>query len=137
MSKIQYFFCFSVFFSVFLPKKIILMVRHQIPINHKLYDEIRTYCSLNNLKITDYCNEALQKAIAYSKFGDAPFMENNTIIKDITLESNPVNDNIVYTLVEESPKTIDSQAFSTEINANENEYAQKEVKPKSKKRKLA
>lgn len=113
------------------------MVRHQISINHKLYDEIRAYCSLNNLKITDYCNEALQKAIAYSKFGDAPFMENNTIIKDITLESNPVDDTLLYTLVEESPKTIDSQVFSTEINVNGDDYTQKEVKQKSKKRKLA
>lgn len=102
-----------------------------------MYDEIRSYCSLNNLKISDYCNEALQNAIAYSKYGDAPFMEDNKIpIKDSALEAKPIIDNPVYIPAEELPKTEDNQVFSCEVNVNENEYTQKEVKPKSKKRKL-
>jgi len=112
------------------------MVRHQISITHKLYDEIRTYCSLNNLKITNYCNEALQKAIAYSKYGDAPFMEDKIVIKNWALETNPIDDNIIYTSIEELPKTEANQASSCEININGDKYTQKEVKPKSKKRKL-
>lgn len=110
---------------------------HQISINDKLYDEIKSYCSLNNMKITDFCNEALQNAIAYSKFGDAPFMEDKFVIKNWTLESKPIVDNPVYYPIEELPKTIGSQKFSCNVNVNGNEYTQNKVKPKNKKRKLA
>ena len=42
-------------------------------IDDKLYGEIKEYCKINNLKISKFVNDILQKAFLIEKYGEAPF----------------------------------------------------------------
>ena len=44
-----------------------------IQINDKLYIELKEYCDLNNLNISELCNDLLKKGINELKYGDIPF----------------------------------------------------------------
>lgn len=107
---------------------------HQITINDKLYDDIKSYCILNKLKITAYCNEALQNVLIRSKFGDAPFLDNGGGIEVESGEPETTDRNPDY---EESYKNVKEPDFSTTIFVNKDEFKQENHIIKSKKRKLA
>lgn len=47
---------------------------HNITINDKLYDDLRSYCHLNGLKISTFCNDCISKALTIAKYGNTPFM---------------------------------------------------------------
>lgn len=47
---------------------------HNVTINDTLYDDLRSYCQLNGLKISTFCNDCISKALTISKYGDTPFM---------------------------------------------------------------
>lgn len=42
-------------------------------IDKKLHDEIKEYCKLNNLKITQFINTLLKRAFMIEKYGETPF----------------------------------------------------------------
>lgn len=44
-----------------------------IQINDKLYTELKEYCDLNNLNISELCNDLLKKGLNELKYGDIPF----------------------------------------------------------------
>lgn len=46
---------------------------HSISINDKLYNDIKDYCKLNKIKVTNFCNELLEKSFNNLKYGDIPF----------------------------------------------------------------
>ena len=46
---------------------------HSITIDDKLYNEIKDYCNLNNLKVSTLCSDLLKKALNELKYGDIPF----------------------------------------------------------------
>ena len=42
-------------------------------IDKKLYEDIKAYCKLNNLKVGEYVNGLLKKAFMEDKYGASPF----------------------------------------------------------------
>jgi len=46
---------------------------HNISITDDLYKDIKEYCELNGLKISNLCCDLLKKAINELKYGDIPF----------------------------------------------------------------
>lgn len=46
---------------------------HSISISNKLYNEIKDYCNLNNIKISSFCEETLRGQLNNIKYGDIPF----------------------------------------------------------------
>ena len=44
-----------------------------IEIKDKLYKDIESYCTLNELNFNDYVNDLLKKAFMEEKYGDRPF----------------------------------------------------------------
>ncbi len=50
-------------------------------IDKKLHNEIKEYCKLNNLKMTEYVNKLLRQAFNIDKFGVSPF--NHTNIENV------------------------------------------------------
>lgn len=44
-----------------------------IEINKLLIKDIKEYCSLNDLKLTDFINSLLKDAFMKEKYGDSPF----------------------------------------------------------------
>ena len=47
---------------------------HSVEIKEELYQDIKDYCKINNLKIIKFVNELLEKQFLIEKYGDAPFM---------------------------------------------------------------
>lgn len=47
--------------------------KHMVQIEDELYNNIKDYCKLNNLKITSYVNELLKKEHMISLYGESPF----------------------------------------------------------------
>lgn len=64
------------------------MSNKSILINERLYNEIKDYCSLNNLKIQDLCSDLLKKGLNELKYGDIPFgvIKNNEIEETLPKE---------------------------------------------------
>lgn len=52
---------------LFMPEK------HNISISERLYNNIKEYCKLNELKLNVFVEELIQKSFNVEKFGDAPF----------------------------------------------------------------
>lgn len=82
-----------------------------VRIKDSVYNQISEYCKLNNITISDFCTNQLEKAILTEKYGDTPF---GTIVKmprvvemdvkTITTDDAP-KENISTTFVEvEVPK---------------------------------
>lgn len=46
---------------------------HSITINDELYKELKEYCDLNNLKMSNLCGDLLKKGLNELKYGDIPF----------------------------------------------------------------
>ena len=49
-----------------------------IRIKEGVYNQISEYCKMNNMTISDFCNDQLENAILYEKYADTPF---GTMIK--------------------------------------------------------
>lgn len=49
--------------------------KHSVSINEELYNDIKEYCELNNLKIISFINNLLNNAFLTEKYGDAPFLK--------------------------------------------------------------
>ncbi len=47
--------------------------RVQVSVDRKLYNQIKEYCSLNDLKISAYIDELLKDAFMRDKYGERPF----------------------------------------------------------------
>ena len=47
--------------------------KHSISISEKLYEEIRDYCQMNDLRINLFVEELIRKAFSIEKFGETPF----------------------------------------------------------------
>lgn len=54
-------------------------------IEKKLHDEIKQYCKLNNLKISEFINSLLKKAFMIEKYGETPFNSAENIVEESTL----------------------------------------------------
>ena len=48
-----------------------------VNIDNELYNEIKDYCRINNLKIGAYINQLLKKAFMIDKYGETPFKKEN------------------------------------------------------------
>ena len=48
-------------------------VRKSVSIDGKLYNELKEYCALNGLRITEFAESLIRKSFTYEKFGDIPF----------------------------------------------------------------
>lgn len=64
-------------------------------IDKKLYQEIKDYCKLNNLKVGEFINSLLRKAFNIEKYGEIPlFMEKKKepLIKVVDEESEKIDE---------------------------------------------
>ena len=48
--------------------------KHNVSISEKLYNDIKEYCRLNELKINVFVEELIRKSFNVEKFGVAPFV---------------------------------------------------------------
>jgi len=46
---------------------------HFVEIRNELYDKIKQYCQLNNLKVVKFINEILEKSFMVELYGETPF----------------------------------------------------------------
>lgn len=46
---------------------------HSITITDSLYNELKEYCDLNNIKMSNLCGDLLKKGLNELKYGDIPF----------------------------------------------------------------
>lgn len=46
---------------------------HFVEIRNELYDKIKQYCQLNNLKVVKFINETLEKSFMVELYGETPF----------------------------------------------------------------
>lgn len=47
--------------------------KHSISISGGLYNDLKEYCELNSLKISEFAEKLLKDALMMEKYGDAPF----------------------------------------------------------------
>lgn len=101
-------------------------------IEKKLYDDIKSYCKLNNLKVNSFINNLLKKAFNVEKYGESPFvLKKNTSEKNNNLEEDKVGEKIVIDDLEENS---DNSLIENDINLVDNNI--KLVIKEKKKRKL-
>ena len=55
--------------------------KHNISISDKLYNNIREYCQLNQLKVNSFVEDLLRNALNIEKFGVSPFGPTNISTK--------------------------------------------------------
>lgn len=117
-------------------------------IETKLYNEIKEYCKLNNLKANIFINELLKKAFMREKYGEAPFNVKPKISTELNIPelSPPYNEpltakaqvsrifseNEVVCSNENLVVGVSSQTENTIIN----EITTEKIQTKTKKRKL-
>lgn len=53
-----------------------------VKINDALYERLTAFCKANNIKIMDFCNEAVESHLMDEMYGDAPFMA-TTFVTDV------------------------------------------------------
>lgn len=110
-------------------------------IDKKLYNDIKEYCKLNDLKVGNFINNLLRKAFNIEKYGSTPFSVNNGTIFDDTLYNiieNNKNDDIIYKedqKVEEVKEIVPEVIEEKEVVALDKDVNLVKIK-KNKKRKL-
>ena len=66
-----------------------------VEIDTKLYNDIKLYCKVNNLKIKDFINKLLKRAFTIEKYGEKPFANTSSSVIitpfNIVTNSTPVN----------------------------------------------
>ena len=66
---------------------------HIVKIDDKLYDKLKEYCTLNDISLQKFCNDAIVEHLNMEMFGDAPFM-----VQSVALKANEIDINgRVYT----------------------------------------
>lgn len=69
------------------------MKKHTVQIDSKLYNEIKEYCKLNELKIGSFINEILKKSFLVEKYGETPFSNfEEKILENIEPIPEPIQD---------------------------------------------
>lgn len=56
-----------------MSKVLFMSEKHNISISERLYNNIKEYCKLNELKLNVFVEELIQKSFNVEKFGDTPF----------------------------------------------------------------
>ena len=56
-----------------MSKVLFMSEKHNISISERLYNDIKEYCKLNELKLNVFVEELIQKSFNVEKFGDTPF----------------------------------------------------------------
>ena len=107
-------------------------VKKYIPIDAKLYNDLKEYCELNGLKTSEFIMSLVKQSFTYEKFGNIPFGTLPT--PSIEVEKN---------VKKETEETIDEATIDVpeEIKGDFNENIHKivqeaEIKEKPKKIRL-
>lgn len=109
-------------------------IQIHISISEKLYNDIKEYCKLNNLKINVFINELLSKSFIIEKHGESPFdrfkTEYNTLNKIATFENEYMGK---FTNISENiPKVIDEKLEDDNVEENVTFSEKKEKKDEPK-----
>ena len=109
-------------------------IQIHISISEKLYNNIKEYCKLNNLKINVFINELLSKSFIIEKHGESPFdrfkTEYNTLNKIATFENEYMGK---FTNISENiPKVIDEKLEDDNVEENVTFSEKKEKKDEPK-----
>lgn len=91
--------------------------KHSVQILSDLYDEIKEFCDLNDLKTNKFINDLLKNAFMKEKYGESPFVDWNTDIKPIEETIEKVNTEIaeIIALPIKEETTSDVSAISQTV----------------------
>ena len=116
-------------------------IQIHISISEQLYNDIKEYCKLNNLKINVFINELLSKSFIIEKHGESPFdrfkTEYNTLNKVATFENEYMGN---FTNISENiPKVIDEKLEDDNVEEftekkEKNDEPKVAIKPKKRRR---
>ena len=109
--------------------------KHTILIDEILYQDIKEYCELNNIKTNVFINKILKKSFMIEKFGESPF-ENIKKQKDIIETNVQDNNSFKKEEIKEKPyindaieeKTKETSILKEEIIFNENKPKKRKLK---------
>jgi hypothetical protein len=102
-------------------------------LDNKLYQEIKEYCELNNLKTRDFIHNILKEAFLKEKYGESPFNKKNV---DVTPNREEILDNFIRNItpqidIENEINEIVSdnffEFFDEKNTLNQNNDIQKEI----------
>lgn len=111
-------------------------------LDNKLYQEIKEYCELNNLKTRDFIHNILKEAFLKEKYGESPFNKKNV---DVTLNREEILDNFIRNItpqieIENEINEIVSdnffEFFDEKNTLNQNNDIQKEIHDNTQKEEL-
>ena len=81
-------------------------------IDKKLHDDIKAYCKLNGLKMTEYINKLLRQAFNVDKYGSSPFAQSPVTVIETPIP--PMEINKVETVKIEEKKEEKETIINTE-----------------------
>lgn len=83
---------------------------HSITITDSLYNELKEYCDLNNIKVSNLCGDLLKKGINELKYGEIPF---GIVVKPVF---TPIEQELVpvQPMSEPSGASLDVKLFKSE-----------------------
>lgn len=111
-------------------------------LDNKLYQEIKEYCELNNLKTRDFIHNILKEAFLKEKYGESPFNKKNV---DVTPNREEILDNFIRNItpqieIENEINEIVSdhffEFFDEKNTLNQNNDIQKEIHDNTQKEEL-
>lgn len=111
-------------------------------LDNKLYQEIKEYCELNNLKTRDFIHNILKEAFLKEKYGESPFNKKNV---DVTPNREEILDNFIRNVtpqieIENENNEIVSddffEFFDEKNTLNQNNDIQKEIHDNTQKEEL-
>lgn len=96
---------------------------HNITIDDKLYNELKEYCDLNKLKVSNLCCDLLKKSLNELKYGDIPF---GIVVKPVVTQIN-------QELVPVQPMSFQGEPLGKETyeSKNENMESEQEMRQES------
>lgn len=110
-------------------------------LDKELYNEIKSFCELNNLKTRDFIHKILKESFLKEKYSDFPFMKNekeslNNFITNATSQmdiDNETNEIISDNFFDEKNTLKQNNNIQKEIHNNsQDEELKREVKKKRK-----
>lgn len=66
--------------------------KHMIQVKNTLYNDIKEYCDLNNLKVNIFINELIEKSFLIEKYGSSPFNNFREKINDTVEIPEPIQE---------------------------------------------
>lgn len=111
-------------------------------LDNKLYQEIKEYCELNNLKTRDFIHNILKEAFLKEKYGESPFNKKNV---DVIPNREEILDNFIRNItpqidIENEINEIVSdnffEFFDEKNTLNQNNDIQKEIHNNTQKEEL-